>query len=123
MKNIIFAVIAGGVIGAGLELWWSNDGEWSWFWPGTGALLAGLSALPVPPAVKGTLIGAVLGYFASALVVVLLQPHRAWGGAPPFLIELMLAKATVWVFVALGAIFCGMVGHQMAAESEDAEGE
>ena len=53
MKNIILAVIAGGVIGAGLELWWSNDGEWSWFWPGTGALLAGLSALPSAPRCKG----------------------------------------------------------------------
>ena len=67
MKNTILAVIVGAVIGAGFELWGSEDRVWSWFWPVTGALLGGLGALPVPSAVKGTLIGAVLGFLQRRL--------------------------------------------------------
>ena len=119
ISKVISGVIVGGILGlcAGLLLGGVE------LLIGTGALLGGIAMLPVPGVVKGTVAGAAVGLLVHGLVTVLLLPHRPLGGAPSFLLEFMVGDMSPWVFVLLGMVFCGMVGRNMDADSEENERE
>lgn len=103
----ILAVVGGLLLGGG-----SASALFLWA-GGIGAFLGGLAALPVPAAVKGTLAGAPISVVVGGVVIFFL----------PFTKGLILHPVGLAVWLIVGMICGGLVGHNMASESGEGSSE
>lgn len=113
MKKFISCVIVGAIvfIGAMLLLGAEPVQDTFVFFGGLGAFLGAIVALPVPRAIKGTILGAVLGIAFGAVLAFFVPSLRG----------VLETDAGLWLCIILGAIFGGIVGHNMNEGDGDAE--
>lgn len=109
MANFIGGAIVGAILGLVAAWLMEVPAPDYLLFGGIGAGCGAFGGLPLPPAVKGTVIGAVLAVVTVATIAFF------WPSTKGFLNN----SAVFWGSVLLGAIFGGMVGHNMNAEGED----